>query len=191
MSNRAALNVYLCGSIRKGDSDHRSDDYFWSPADELIVRSVMGEDAMLLNPAYSPISRSDPKVNFGCDVFLVSSSDAVLVDLRQSKGIGVGAEMMLAAQLGIPLVGWLPSTSPYRRSIVGNLFGEDLKDWVHPFAAALCDEWHDTLELVSRRAKDRALRYRPYATPPEFLNDAIDRFKRQYPEFVARVLRDR
>lgn len=191
MTESDSINIYMCGSIKKGDDDVRGDDYFWSEQEQLILQEIVGSSSMLLNPAYSPISRADPLTNFGCDVFLVAASQAVVVDLRRAKGIGVGAEMMLARQMGIPVVGWLPSSSPYRKAVVTNVFGEDLRDWVHPFVAALCVEWHDTLELVGIHAKELALRYSAAPKPPGFLHDTIANFRQRYPEFAARVLRDR
>lgn len=140
------LRIYLSGSIRKGSTDSRSDDHFWSERDEQFIREHAGVPQVeLLNPAKTRIRRSDFALNFGCDLYLVSISDIVLVDARREKGIGVGAEMMFAADCGIPIIAWAPPDSHYRRSFVPNVFGEDLHDWTHPFIFGLSDRVVDDL----------------------------------------------
>ena len=140
------LRIYLSGSIRKGNTDPRPDHHFWSEADEQFVTANAGvPEVELLNPAKTKLRRSDFGLNFGCDLFLVSISNIVLVDARKEKGIGVGAEMMFAAQNGIPVITWAPPESHYRRRFVPNVFGEDLHDWTHPFVFGLSDHVVDDL----------------------------------------------
>lgn len=159
----APLRIYLSGSIKKGSSDSRADDAFWTEAHEREIRQRIEASVKLLNPAKTPIRRNNYFVNFGCDLQLVGSSDIVLVDLRMEKGIGVGAELMYARQTMRPVVAWIPRNTYYRRDKVENVFGEDLIDWVHPFAFGLCDVLAETLPeacaavktIVSeRRGKD-------------------------------------
>jgi hypothetical protein len=159
------LRIYLSGSIRKGDDDPRSDDHFWSEYDESFIRTNMGGVAVeLLNPAKTSIRRADYALNFGCDVYLVSISDVVLVDARTEKGIGVGAEMMFAAHRGIPVISWAPPKSHYRREFVSNVLGEDLHDWTHPFVFGLSDYVVDDLaeavRLIRRRVTEGRLERR-------------------------------
>jgi hypothetical protein len=140
------LRIYLSGSIKKGRSDDRGDDAFWTAEHEAQIRGLVGADTKLLNPAKSPIRRNDYFVNYGCDLFLVGHADVVLADLRCEKGIGVGAELMYAHVVRRPVIGWLPPNSYYRRDKIEDVFGEDLTDWTHPFAYGLCDIIVDSLE---------------------------------------------
>ncbi|PSJ36628.1 methyltransferase domain-containing protein [Allosphingosinicella deserti] len=149
------LRIYLSGSIRKGAGDPRSPDHFWTPDDEEFIRADVGVPVELLNPAKTDIRRQDFALNFGCDLHLVSISDVVLVDARKEKGIGVGAEMMFAAQRGIPIITWAPEDTHYRRRKVADVFGEDLTDWTHPFVFGLSD--HVVDELAQATALIRAL----------------------------------
>jgi hypothetical protein len=140
------LRIYLSGSIRKGDADSRPEEQFWSEADERYIKANAGvREVELLNPAKTQLRRSDFGLNFGCDLFLVSISDVLLVDARTEKGIGVGAEMMFAAQNGIPVITLAPPESHYRRRFVPNVFGEDLHEWTHPFIFGLSDHIADNL----------------------------------------------
>lgn len=143
------LRIYLSGSIRKGTVDPRPTNHFWSEEDEaFILRSAGTPRVELLNPAKTVLRRNNFALNFGCDLYLVSISDILLVDARTEKGIGVGAEMMFAAQKGIPVITWSPPDSHYRRTLVPDVFGEDLHNWTHPFVFGLSDFVADSLDAA-------------------------------------------
>ena len=151
------LRIYLSGSIRKGVGDPRSPDYFWTREDEEFIHANAGVPVELLNPAKTDIRRQDFALNFGCDLYLVSISDVVLVDARREKGIGVGAEMMFAVQRGIPVITWAPPDTHYRRPKVPDLFGEDLHDWTHPFVFGLSDHVVDDLAEAMALIRSKAM----------------------------------
>jgi hypothetical protein len=143
------LLIYLSGSIRKGNEDSRADDSFWSEQEERqIVSGVSAKQVQTLNPAKSNISRADYYLNFGCDLHLVNVSDAVLVDARTKRGIGIGAEMMFARFAGVPVITICPPNSAYRRDYLPDVFGEDLHDWIHPFVYGLSDYIVDDLDAA-------------------------------------------
>ncbi|WP_369059089.1 hypothetical protein ABOZ73_15855 [Caulobacter sp. 73W] len=149
------MRVYLSGSVKKGSTNSRSSSNFWTEDDEALIVDQLGPDTVLLNPSKSPIQRNDYFANYGCDLYLIYSSDVVLADLRREKGIGVGAELMFARMCDKPIVSWVPQESHYRRSKVPNVFGEDLENWVHPFAFGLSDALSETLaeacEIIAQR----------------------------------------
>jgi hypothetical protein len=178
----ATIRIYLCGSVKKGLTDNRPETEFWSPQHEdLIGRTIKG-NIELLNPSKTPISRKDYFTNFGCDLFLVQSSNLLIADLRSEKGIGVGAEMMFARQAAIPVIAWLPPESHYRRDL-SNVFGEDLQNWMHPFAYALSDYLEDSLEAVCHRANAILSGSIDRISESKTIERAIDKFLTRYPEF--------
>lgn len=182
MRREKKLRIYLCGSIKKGDSDLRPSNEFWTEEDEITIKSKLNFDVDLLNPAKTKISRNDYFVNFGADLFLVQSSDMIFADLRSEKGIGVGAEMMFARQSGIPVIAWLPERTHYRRDL-SDVFGEDLKRWIHPFAFALSDHIAQTLDEVCQIANAIADCNLSSVDSSKNINRAIDRFLENYPEY--------
>lgn len=178
------VRIYLSGSIRKGDRDARSPIHFWSGEDEdAIRRGVVGAQVQLLNPAKAAIRRSDYDLNFSHDLYLVATSHIVLVDGRTAKGIGVGVEMMLAAERSLPVITWAPRNSHYRRDYLPNVFGEDLHNWVHPFIHGLSDYIVETLEdavaLVNRYVSNGYLELRKDP------NRAIARFAEHHADECA------
>lgn len=178
----ATIRIYLCGSVKKGLADNRPATEFWSPEHEDFIGRAIDGCVQLLNPSKTPISRQDYFMNFGCDIFLVRSSHLVIADLRSEKGIGVGAELMFARQAGIPVVAWLPPDSHYRRDL-SDVFGENLRNWVHPFAFALSDYVEDSLEDVCHRANAILDGSVDRTNHSKTIDRAIEKFLGSYPDF--------
>lgn len=174
------LCIYLCGSVKKGDADARNPSHFWSPNDEAQIHQALSPiEVHLLNPSKSKIDRSDPRINFGCDLYLIASSSIVLVDARTQKGVGIGAEMMYCNLHGIPVITICPRNSYYRKDLVPNVFGTDLHDWTHPFIASLSDVIVESLGEATEVVKDllKTGRARKRAEKP---SAAIEYFKKHY-----------
>lgn len=171
--------IYLSGSIKKGARDGRDTEDFWTPENEATILNSIRPEPRLLNPARSRIRRSDYHANYGCDLAMVESSSFVLVDLRRERGIGVGAELMFAQIKAIPVVAWSPLDTQYRRTFVEDVYGEDLHNWIHPFAFGLCDFLEETLEAACDRINSM-IRDGGRKTTPS-LDSAVAYFKRLYP----------
>lgn len=185
MSN-ACCKIYLSGSIRKGEEDLRAGDYFWTDDDIDVLVHNIHEEVEILNPALTRIDRRDTRLNFGCDLFLVSISTLIVVDLRRKKGIGVGAELMLADQLKIPTFGILGRLSDYRKDVLTNLSGQDIEDWTHPFAEGLCDELFDNVEAACVRLNQLIKGEGIASAYREKSKAAIQYFRSQSPGIVDR-----
>jgi hypothetical protein len=78
----------------------------------------------------------------------VYSSDLVLVDARERRGLGVGAEMMWAKMHRLPLVIWSPKNSHYHKE-QAELLGVEVDHWVHPFVESLADHLAEDLESIA------------------------------------------
>lgn len=147
LGRQRPLLLYLSGSVKKGKNDERDPGTFWTDEDErTLIGGIEGIRVQTLNPSKTQLQRSDYYANFGCDLHLVNVSDAVLVDARTKKGVGVGAEMMFAKFVGVPVITICPQGCAYRRALVPDVFGEDLHDWTHPFIYGLSDYIVDTLD---------------------------------------------
>ncbi len=178
IDSQSQLLVYLSGSIRKGSNDDRDSDNFWGDAEEkALLQPVRSAKITTLNPARSDLRRNDYYANFGCDLHLVAMSDAVVVDARTEKGVGVGAEMMFASQRGIPVITVAPKNTNYRRDFLPNVFGEDLHDWVHPFVFGLSSNIVDGFEQAGELLEELATaRWQPDPTPS--MEDAMSYYLR-------------
>lgn len=87
------LTFYLAGKIQKA---HKApNEVYWSEVDLNALKKVMAPSTLhFLNPAFCGDDLSDQKSVFGRDLMQVPSADIVLVDARDRRGLGVGAEMM-------------------------------------------------------------------------------------------------
>ena len=141
------ITMYLAGSIKKGDTDTKKTSY-WSDDDEKSIIACFGNEfeVNILNPATFPIRRSDSFGNFGADMYLVNKSDFLLVDARDKKGLGIGAEMVVAKYYNIPVICLCAYDSYYKKRFLPNVYGEDLHNWTHPFIIGLSDFIADTIE---------------------------------------------
>lgn len=134
LNDKRNLLVYLSCTIRKGPTDMRSPDFFCGEEElKRLLAPVTSADVTLLDPAKSGCRRNDIYANYGCDLYMIGISNIVVVDARMEKGVGVGAELMYARQCGIPVIAVCPPESNYRRTLLRDVCGEDLRNWVHPF----------------------------------------------------------
>lgn len=137
------ISIYLSGSIKKGKTDGR--DTFWTNADQDEIRRKLNPITVhLLNPASRSDDLSDFLGTFGRDLFQVAAADAILVDVRDRRGIGVGSEMTVAKCLGIPVISICPPESHYRRKSF-TFLDQSLESWVHPFVHGLSDTIADSV----------------------------------------------
>lgn len=133
-----SLVIYLSGSIRKGVADSRQS--FWSENDMNLLKSeIRTHNVTLLNPATRDDDLADFLSTFGRDAFQVFCSDVVLVDARDRRGIGVGAEMVYAKLNEIPVVAIAPPGSHYNRQDFV-FMDQPLDNWIHPFIFGLSDK---------------------------------------------------
>lgn len=129
-----SVKLYLSGGIRKDRDDRK---VCWSEEDKGTIRDILGRDVEFLDPQGNS-ERHDPFAAFGLDLKDVRESDMVIVDGREKRGIGVGAEMLAAKLWGKPVVAIAPRNGHYRRDLLRHP-GQDIEDWRHPFLFSLSD----------------------------------------------------
>lgn len=117
----------------------------WTSEDMDTIRKAMpGCEVSFLNPAFRTDDLSDQHSVFGRDMMQVFLSDAVFVDARDRRGLGVGAEMMWAKFHRKPVVAWAPLGTHYHKKKT-SILGVPVDDFIHPFVFGLCDKVAETL----------------------------------------------
>lgn len=144
--------VYLAGNIQK---DHEKDcKISWTASDRQILQDLCPDiEFTFLNPAIRQDDLSDQKSVIGRDLLQVYLSDFVLIDIREKRGIGVGAEMMWAKVHKIPLIALSPIDSHYRKTKTA-LLGIEVEGWTHPFVEGLCDVIAHDLSEIAKAIRD-------------------------------------
>jgi len=138
------IAIYLAGSIKK--SHENPNESFWSEEDISQLRSFLDTYQLsFLNPALRADDLSDQHSVFGRDMLQVFCSDLVLVDARDRRGLGVGAEMMWAKLHTIPLIVLAPKDSHYHKT-QATVLGVSVHQWIHPFVQSLSDQLVETLQ---------------------------------------------
>jgi hypothetical protein len=141
------IRLFLSGSVRK-EGDTRSEDNYWRSEDEEYLTDALSiYELDFLNPNDVNIDRSKSIDRFYADIKMLLDSDVVLIDARTRKGLGVGAELMMAKYENIPVLALCPDYSEYRKG-----------DSIHAFIAGLsmrvCDSLADVADEIHRLAKD-------------------------------------
>jgi len=142
METKKRISLYLCGSIAKKHdiSEYNWDDKTISELKTNISKHDSNIELLIVDPSVRSDKLSDAKSVFGRDLCAVSDVDIVLVDLRDKRGIGVGAELMFAKMKEKPTmtIGWLRENSNYDQKET-KVLGVTIKNWIHPFVEELVD----------------------------------------------------
>lgn len=142
------IGIYLAGSIKK--SHERADESFWTNEDmDLLKKNLREYEISFLNPGFRTDDLSDQVSVFGRDMLQVFISNLVLVDARDRRGLGVGAEMMWAKVNQIPVLTWAPKNSHYSKEHA-TILGQPVTNYVHPFVESLSDKIVDNLVEASQ-----------------------------------------
>ena len=145
--------VYCSGSIQKGATDTRK--LCWTDRERAAVAAGASPAVIqFLNPDDPAADLSDTAGLFGRDMYQVKTADAVIVDARERRGIGIGIEMLASRIFGSLLVAVVPHETYYR---MGNVSyrGSTVADYVHPHLAILADGIVETFEEAGAWLRDR------------------------------------
>ena len=169
------LSIYLAGNIKKGHED--SSAIFWTEEDRQVLQKQLPDHKLIfLNPATRTDDLSDQKSVFGRDMTQVYCADIVLVDARERRGLGVGAEMMWAKVNQIPVITLAPKKSHYNREVC-TLLGVEVPDWIHPFIESLSDAVVDNLEEAAS-----AMAHVGVVRDKSYIHEAMEHYRTsQYP----------
>ncbi|MCK5332257.1 hypothetical protein KAJ41_00140 [Candidatus Parcubacteria bacterium] len=142
--------IYLAGSVKKPFLKEKSKLVVDDDIKNQLISKLKKYNTILLDPNESKIL-SDRLARFGKDVLQVMLSNFVVVDLREKRGIGIGAEMMLAKSHQIPVISVCPKGLHYKKNIIED--GVE-RSWTHPFVGGLSDVVVDNFEDASEWIAD-------------------------------------
>ncbi len=170
-----SISIYLAGSIQKGHE--KGNELFWTE-DHLqeLRQHLTKKEISFLNPAFRTDDLSDQISVFGRDMTQVFCADVVLVDARDRRGLGVGAEMMWAKVHNIPVVTWAPSETHYHKSKT-TILGIEVKNFIHPFIDALSDQIVSTLAEAALFIEKALANPEFKAKGIEFIMSAMEHYK--------------
>lgn len=131
------IAIYLAGTIKK--RHEQTNDSCWTDVHMQELSDALPQYKLLfLNPAFRTDDMTDHQSVFGRDMTQVFCSDFVLADVRERRGLGVGAEMMWAKVHRIPLICWAPDESHYNCRDT-TILDCPVEHYIHPFVACLSD----------------------------------------------------
>jgi len=141
------LAVYLSGSIAKG---HEAAGEFWGAEEKAALSKGMEPHQFIyLDPSDRTDDLSDTISLLGRDMLMVLISDAVIVDARSKRGIGVGAEIPRAETQHIPIVAIVPKETTYHKKNA-KILNQSIAHWKHPFIFGYADHVAQDFEQAGK-----------------------------------------
>ena len=144
------VKIYVAGKISNNSAfgTHHWRDNF---CEEL--EKISGVKINNIDPTKKGIYEGDVRSVFGCDCYLVSMSDVVIVYLSDDISIGGCQEIMIAKYLGKPVIGLAPYGGKFNGA--EKMYGDKLvKNYKDPFAFSTCDVVCGNIEEVGETLKD-------------------------------------
>ena len=147
------FNIYLAGSVPKGDNEAVSFED-WREKYKQILRN-MDKSVSVINPYErgDNFNEGDFMAVFGSDCRDIKRSNLILVNAEERLGAGTAQELVIAKYLNKTVVTILPKGTHHRRSKT-YFRGRLIDDWIHPFIYAFSDiiiESLSDLDLVKIR----------------------------------------
>jgi len=147
------IKVYIAGKVSK-DSVFKTS--FWREPFCKELSELTGFGIKNIDPtAFDQESLRDENnadLIFGRDCFMIKSSDVVIVYLSDDISVGGSQEMLIAKYFKKPLIGIAPKNGKFHGD--KEFYGQEYKNWIHPFVKATCDYVVHDLEEVAIRLLD-------------------------------------
>ena len=167
--------IYCSGGVRK--SSDAADKLCWGDAERDAVRHALHPlPVQFVDPEAPVEDLSDSAALFGRDIYGIRAANAVIVDARQRRGIGIGIEMAVAKLYEKPLVAVVPPESHYQQSDIW-LRGGVIEQYTHPHLLGLCDAIVGDFAAAGGWLKDHRRRRAP-VKGTEALDQAIEAYER-------------
>lgn len=143
--------IYLAGKVPKNDDELRDYDDWRARFEKAVKERVSSSETEIvcLDPSHVHFDISDTYGIFGRDVYMVKSSDYVVIDAREKMGPGTAQEMLIAKYFAKPVIAILPKDSHYWKDT--KIRDKGAKSWMNPFIAATSDAIAGTVEEAAEK----------------------------------------
>lgn len=143
------IKLYLSGSVPKPNFN-MDDIITWGTYYDRLANFLYakGYDAEIFDPSnknseYNKLPKSEV---YQVELNFIRSSDIVLVELSQRRGLGVGVEMYHAKLNNVPVISLCPNKTVYR---------DDKSKYLHPFVEHLSnyivDDFESMLKIIETK----------------------------------------
>jgi len=169
------VSIYCSGSIMKGAGDERK--LCWSDLERAGVQEgARSHEVVFLNPDDPITDPTNTLGQFGRDMYQVLIADAVVVDARERRGLGIGVEIAVANAVQTAVIVVAPRNSKYRQDVL-EYRGVTIADYVHPHVAVLADALVEDFIDAGRALVGLPPKDRSKVDVPPWLAPAIDEYR--------------
>lgn len=148
MKNKS-IKVYIAGKVSK---DSIFGKHHWRDEFCLELEKLSGIKLVNLDPVKTKTGLNNPAETFGCDCYLISKADLVIVYLSDDISIGGSQEILIAKYFKKPVIGLAPYGGKFNGSSkeYAHVTVHDYKD---PFVFSTCDIVCGTINDVGETIK--------------------------------------
>lgn len=165
--------VFCSGSIKKENSPDR---LYWTDAERNdVARAAMPHVIKFLNPDDPLDGMGNAIALAGRDMHQIELANFVIVDARQTRGVGVGTEMVIAKVFEKPLILVIPKGSHYRKNSL-KFRGGEVKDYIHPHLFTFSDVIVESFSEAGEWIKGQIELSHPVYKTLDIIFEAIERY---------------
>ena len=142
MNTLNTYKIFVSGGVRKKFRDGQIDCTYWHQKDELFLAKKLVFPCEIFNPDALTVSFFSSEERIREDFRALLTSNCILVDARAKRGIGVGAEIILAKMHKIPIYTLCPKDGHYRVS-------SEEREWIHPLIFEFSDAIFESIDDIT------------------------------------------
>ena len=144
------LKVYIAGKVSK---DSVFGKHHWRDEFCAELEKLSGLKLVNLDPVKSETNLENPSEVFGCDCYMISKADVVVVYLSDDISIGGSQEILIAKYFKKPVVGLAPLSGKFNGSKKEYAHGT-VQDYKDPFVFSTCDVVCDDIKGTAQALKE-------------------------------------
>ena len=143
------MKVYIAGKVSK---DSVFGTHNWRDGFCAELEKLSGIKLESLDPIKADVDPANVKLVFGCDSYLISQSDVVIVYLSDDISVGGSQEILIAKYLSVPVIGLARHGGKFNGQ-TKEYFGKTFENHKDPFVFTSCDIVCETIAEVADALK--------------------------------------
>lgn len=152
MSKNIHLKCFISCSVSKKIAPNKKvRNFFNESMKNDLITNLLPLKLEILDPNSILLPQRGSLKRYDADIKMLQSSNLLLLDASNKRGLGVGVELAFAKENNIPIIALCPQNSHYRK-ITHDEQGEF--EWIHPFILALanhiCSDVNSVIKTIKK-----------------------------------------
>ncbi len=166
------LKVYVAGKVSK---ESVFGTHYWRDEFVETLAKLSGRELVNVDPTKTEVDNGDPAAVYGCDAYIISQADALVVYLSDDISVGGSQEILIAKYFKKPVIGLAPIGGKFNGR-TKEYFGRTIKNHRDPFVFSSCDVVYPDIAGVADVLK-KLEAIEPKSI--DFIGELADRFRNE------------